>query len=127
MVIKITQQWAFTLIEMIIVIALLGILAAVAIPKLSDLSPHAKQSAVDSIAGALTAASANNYGKRKAKSTAGSAITNCTNLGGLLAGGLPSDYTIDAMAISNNAKVSCIVKRVDDNAIQATFVGIGTT
>ena len=110
---------------MIIVIVILGILAAVAIPQLSDLSPEAKQAGVESIAGALTATSANNYGRRKAKSSAGTAVDNCTDIGGLLAGGLPSDYTIDSAAISNNAKVSCTIKRSDDNSVQATFVGIG--
>ena len=46
----------FTLIELIIVIVILGILAAVAIPKFIDLRSEAEKSAVESFAGAISTA-----------------------------------------------------------------------
>lgn len=46
----------FTLIELVIVIVILGILAAAAIPRFSDLSTDARISAVNGIAGALRSA-----------------------------------------------------------------------
>lgn len=121
----ILKQRAFTIIELITVIAIIGIVAAVAVPMMTDLTPDAKQSATQGIAGALNAASATNYGKRKANSASGVAVNNCTDIGLLMAGGLPSDYSIVSQSIANDSTVTCVVKRVDNNSIQATFVGLG--
>ena len=48
----------FTLIELVIVIVILGILAAAALPRFSDLSRDARLAAVNGIAGSLRSASA---------------------------------------------------------------------
>jgi prepilin-type N-terminal cleavage/methylation domain-containing protein len=72
-----TAQRGFTLIELVMVIVILGILAAVAIPKFVDLSGDAKQAAVDGMAGALASGAAINYAARSAKATNGVAVANC--------------------------------------------------
>lgn len=72
-----TAQRGFTLIELVMVIVILGILAAVAIPKFVDLSGDAKQAAVDGMAGALASGAAINYAARSAKATNGVPVTNC--------------------------------------------------
>lgn len=56
----IKNQQGFTLIELVMIIVILGILAAVAIPRFIDLAGHAQQAAVQGLAGSLASASAMN-------------------------------------------------------------------
>ncbi len=55
-----TNQGGFTLIELVIVIVLLGILAAVAVPRFLDLSEEAADAACDGVRGAVLAQAAIN-------------------------------------------------------------------
>lgn len=104
-----TRQSGFTLIELVMVIVLIGVLAAIAVPKFVDLSGDAKQAAVDGVAGALSSAAAINYASRKANVANGVAVDNCDDIGPLLQGGLPAGYTITAAAIVAEATASCTV------------------
>jgi MSHA pilin protein MshA len=113
----------FTLIELVIVIAILGILAAVAIPKLFNITGDAQTAATSGVAGALGSASSENYAVRSEKSTNGQAVANCTDVGSLLQGGLPSGYTITSAAVAAGATASCTV--TGPSSTTATFSAIG--
>ena len=116
-----TRQAGFTLIELVMVIVILGILAAVAVPKFVNLQGDAQQAAVEGIAGALGSASAINYAVRSVDTAKGTAVANCTDLANALEGGLDADYNIQAGVIAAGTVVTCTVELVADTTKNATI------
>jgi MSHA pilin protein MshA len=70
-----TLQKGFTLIELVVVITILGILAAFAIPRFASLDSSARVSAITALAGSLRSASALAHAEYLAAGTTPSSVT----------------------------------------------------
>lgn len=93
------KQRGFTLIELVVVMIVIGVLAAIAVPKFIDLGESATDKAIKSIGGSITSSSAINLGAKRSNAPDAIEITSTslcsTTINALLMGGLPEGYAVD--------------------------------
>jgi MSHA pilin protein MshA len=132
-------QKGFTLIELIITIVIIGVLAAVAIPKFLDLSNDAEKGVAAGVAAALASGTSVNYGRSKVPNPAictalntpagcVAPITNCAALDTYKTqlADIPAGYTVTGTAnlpATGEATAGCSIAK---GTITVAFTAYGS-
>jgi MSHA pilin protein MshA len=129
---KSLRAYGFTLIELIVMVTMVGFLAATAVPRYVDLNIEAANTTAKGVAGAIESASTLNHALDlavEANLTPTSidtfyTISNCIHGAKLLSHALlPKGYAIASAAIADKESQSCVL--IGEGGATANFVLIG--
>lgn len=121
------NQSGFTMIELVVVIVVLGILSAVAVPKFIDLRGDARTASVKGIAGGLASATAINYAAKVTNKSSVNTTAGCVDATAtaLTNGFSATDYDLSGGAFPAGSSLgdtlTCTVTDAKDNSYTANF------
>lgn len=112
----------FTLVEAIIVIVVIGIMAAIAFPKYLDARTDAKLKTLKGVADSISAAAAQNYAVKAsgAAQPAYSTVGTCAAAAGLV--GMPTNMAVtQTVAPGSGALGTCVINYTGSDALASGY------
>ena len=132
------RKRGFTLTELVVVVSVVGVLGAIAMPKFVGVSNTAKQSSLDRTAKELGDAALRNQVARGANMNSGLPVTDCTSVASLVDGvsgqvngylvgtsGDKAAFVVTGLPIAIDTTSLCTVSTVATPVLTATFTAFG--